>query len=574
MKRSLFLKIFSGFLLIIIVLSICFFLFSFNTIKSHSIDTLANDLENLGNPILLLILPFLESKQYEELNALVKKIGENTERRITVINADGRVLADSERDSESMDNHRNREEVIKALNGTMGRTIRYSTTVKEQMLYVALPIERNERIEGVLRLSIYLRDINELLNRLKLKIFLVSTLIIAFSLIGALLFSNRIFKPIKQLISGSKRVAEGNFDSKVFLKNRDELKELADNYNFMTDQLKKFMTELSFQKEELKCIISSMEPGLLVWDKEGRITLANESLRHIIGKEPFEAKLYWEVFEESKIFELIQRVIEKKSSASDELQIDGNYYQISASYLTAMEETVLIFHDITDIRNLERIKRDFIANVSHELRTPLTAIKGYAETIEGVDKENRQYLDIIKRHTDRLISIVKDLLTLSELEKKDFELQIDDVNLNALLVNIIRMFGNRIKQKGLKVELDVEDRFPLIKGDSVKLEQVFINLMDNAIKYTEEGSITITARKENHEIAIRIEDTGIGIPEPHVPRIFERFYTVDKSHSRRLGGTGLGLSIVKHIVLLHDGSIDVESTQGRGTTFTVHLPVH
>ena len=207
------------------------------------------------------------------------------------------------------------------------------------------------------------------------------------------------------------------------------------------------------------------------------------------------------------------------------------------------------------------------------MRTPLTAIKGYAETIEGIGKENKQYLDIIKRHTDRLINIVEDLLTLSELEKRDFRLEIEDVNLNTLLVHIIKMFENRISQKGLNVRLKIENGFPVIKGDSIKLEQVFINLMDNAIKYTEEGNIDITAKNKNHEITVEIKDTGIGIPESHLSRIFERFYTVDKSHSRRLGGTGLGLSIVKHIIFLHDGSIDVKSILRKGTAFTVYLQV-
>jgi two-component system phosphate regulon sensor histidine kinase PhoR len=256
-----------------------------------------------------------------------------------------------------------------------------------------------------------------------------------------------------------------------------------------------------------------------------------------------------------------------------EIELLGHHYHCNAAYLPTMDEIVIVMHDITGMKNLQRIKRDFVSNVSHEMRTPLTAIKGYAETIEGLSDDNEEYLNIIKRHTDRLINIVQDLMILSEMEEIGMKLDMDTIDINATLSNIMKIFKQRIGNKGLAFQFNLDNAIPPIRGDQLKLEQAFINLIDNAVKYTEEGGITISSRIIEGFVVIEIEDTGIGIPEKHMPRIFERFYTVDKSHSRKLGGTGLGLSIVKHIVLLHNGAIDVESQPERGTKFRIDLPL-
>jgi two-component system phosphate regulon sensor histidine kinase PhoR len=257
--------------------------------------------------------------------------------------------------------------------------------------------------------------------------------------------------------------------------------------------------------------------------------------------------------------------------------MNGSWFQVSAAFIASTEETVLILSDITELKNLERIKRDFVMNVSHELRTPLTVIKGYAETIEGIGEENERHLEVIKRHTDRLINIVQDLLTLSELEEREAPRTFERVRLDEIASQTLRLFEDAVRRKGLELSLRVEGEPPEVEGDPFRLEQLFINLIDNAVKYTEQGGITVTLRpgdtpSADGEAVLAVRDTGIGISEQHLPRIFERFYTVDRSHSRKLGGTGLGLAIVKHIVSLHRGSVEVKSTPGEGTTFTVRLP--
>jgi two-component system phosphate regulon sensor histidine kinase PhoR len=265
----------------------------------------------------------------------------------------------------------------------------------------------------------------------------------------------------------------------------------------------------------------------------------------------------------------------KQNSIVDELELNNRIFLYSATFCSNNKDIVVTLHDITKIKNLEKTKKDFATNVSHELRTPLTAIKGFVETLQEAnnDEENVHYLDIISRHTDRVIRIVNDLLLLSKLEGTPDNLELEKVNLNILMENILKIFEQSLEEKNLALKFNTDNNLPIIQADPFKLEQVFINLIDNAIKYTERGEIVITLSRNNETVIIEIQDTGICIPQEHLSRIFERFYVVDSSRSRKLGGTGLGLSIVKHIVNLHNGKIDVKNIPGSGTNFIVTLPV-
>ena len=255
--------------------------------------------------------------------------------------------------------------------------------------------------------------------------------------------------------------------------------------------------------------------------------------------------------------------------------MNNKTFLCSATFLQYKEEITIVFHDITEIKKLQKIKTDFVLNVSHELRTPLTSIKGFIETIETgtLDDENKHYMGIIKRNTDRLINIINDLLSLSEMEEKGTKLQLETVNLKDIIEHALVVFEQQIQSKGFFVHLSIDPDLPTVQGDPFKLEQVFINLIDNAMKYTEKGGITIEMKSQDKKIVITLQDTGAGISPEHLSRIFERFYVVDKSRSKKLGGTGLGLSIVKHIILLHNGTIKAESTLGHGTTFIITLPI-
>ena len=573
MKRSFFSKIFIGYLLIIFALSSFILVLSLNTVREFYRHMLAEGLKTLANTLNPEVAHFLDAGLTNELDGFIKDLGSKIHTRVTIITADGTVLADSDENTQSMENHSHRLEVVEALQGKTGKSVRFSSTANEDMLYVAVPIEKNGKITGVIRTSLYLKDIDKLLTKLNYHVAWVSLGTVLIALLGALLISNNIVQPIKNLTSAARKVASGDFSVRVFLKTKDELRELADNFNRMNEEMQRMFTELNQQKEELNSIIHSLQEGLLVVDKQGRIIRANESYWRIAGGQPVEGKLYWQTMRNPQLAELLKKAGTEKRNFVEELTLGDRIFMCSVTPLKGGEEIVSIFHDITEIKDIEKIKKDFVINVSHELRTPLTAIKGYAETLrKEVDTSpGKKYLEIVERNTNRLINIVNDLLLLSSLEEKAV-LELEDIDLRGFLENVIRIFDQRLKDKQLSLAIDVKENLPPIKADLFKLEQMLVNLLDNAVKYTDRGEITVSMDVHDKRVRIQVRDTGIGIPKDDIPRIFERFYVVDKSRSRKSGGTGLGLSIVKHIVLLHHGTIDIESALGKGTSVTVTLP--
>ena len=573
MKRSFFTKIFIGYLLIIFAPSSLILVLSLNTVQEFYRDMLAESLKTLANTLNPEVAHFLDTGLTTELDGFIKDLGGKIHTRVTIIAADGTALADSEENTQAMENHSHRLEVVEALQGKTGKSVRFSSTANEDMLYVAVPIKKNGRITGVVRTSLYLKDIDKLLTKLNYHVAWVSLGVVMMALLGALLISNSIVQPIKNLTSAARKVASGDFSVRVFLKTKDELRMLADNFNRMNEEMQRLFSELGQQKEELNSIIHSLQEGLLVLDKQGRIISANESFWRIAGTQPVEGKLYWQTMRNPQLAELLKKVGTERRNFMEELTLGDRIFMCSVTPLEGGEEIVSIFHDITEIKNIEKIKKDFVINVSHELRTPLTAIKGYAETLrKEVDTvPGKKYLEIIERNTNRLINIVNDLLLLSRLEEKP-TLELEDIDLRDFLENVIKIFDQRLKDKRLSLVVDVKENLPTIKADSFKLEQMMLNLLDNAIKYTDHGEIAISAGVRENRVRIQVRDTGIGIPKENIPRIFERFYVVDKSRSRKSGGTGLGLSIVKHIVLLHQGTIRIESIPGEGTTVTVTCP--
>jgi two-component system phosphate regulon sensor histidine kinase PhoR len=397
------------------------------------------------------------------------------------------------------------------------------------------------------------------------------------SLFVAIYFTRSLTNPINKLIAGSKKVAAGNFRTEVILQGEGEFKQLADNFNFMTDRIHTLFTQLARQKDELDTIISSIQEGLVVMHGDGRIIFSNKSFKELVNNEQTDNKYIWEIARNVKINELVEKVQAGKVNVAGELELNNRFLLASVTWLNKRDEMVMILHDITELKKLETIKKDFVVNVSHELRTPLTAIKGFAETLyDTVTGDNKHYIEIINKHTDRLINIVNDLLLLSDLEEKGLQqIHVENISLNVLITSVIKIFEKKVVEKKLYLKFVPTENLPVIKGEYFKLEQVFINLIDNAVKYTDEGGVEIffNLNKEKNMLKINVQDTGIGIPKQDLQRVFERFYVVDKSRSRTAGGTGLGLSIVKHIVMLHNGKIEVESQVGSGTKFSVLLPV-
>jgi two-component system phosphate regulon sensor histidine kinase PhoR len=451
-------------------------------------------LRNLAYTLNPEVTHILDTGRAEELDRFIKNLGGKIHTRITIITPDGTVLADSVENTKSMENHSHRPEVVEALQGKTGKAIRFSSTANRDMLYVAVPIERNEKITGVIRTSLFLKDIDKLFTKLNYHVIQISLGIVLIALLGAFLISNSVVRPIKDLTSAARKVASGDFSVRIFLKTKDELRELADTFNRMNEEMQRIFSHLGQQKEELNSIIHSLQEGLLVLDKQGRIIRANESLQRIAGSQPTEGKFYWEIMRNPQFAELLKKAAIEKRNFMEELTLGDRVFMCSITPLEGREGTVSIFHDITEIKNIEKIKKDFVVNVSHELRTPLTAIKGYAETLreEVGATAGKKYVEIIERNTDRLINIVNDLLLLSSLEEKPV-LELEDLDLKNFLENVIKIFDQRLKDKKLSLVMDVKESLPTIKADLFKLEQMLLNLLDNAVKYTDHGEINLSA---------------------------------------------------------------------------------
>jgi len=573
MKKTIFLRLFGGYALIILILGLLILVFSHAFEKKFHIETLSQELMDLGHTLQPEVMSLFEEKKFSQLDSYAKQLGEKINTRITVIDRQGKVVADSDSDPQIMENHRYRPEIIRAYTGEVGKSVRFSRTVKEKMLYIGLPLKIQGEISGVLRLSLYFERINRWFLNSRRNVIFIVLLLITLSLAASYILSLNITKPIKRIREAAQKTASGEMNVQVLIKKRGELKQLAESFNIMTERISQLFDDLNAQKEQLMCILQTMEEGLLTLDNKGKIIFCNENFKSMIQNSSPEGNFYWEFIRTPEFKEIISKLKKEHKTQIKEIIMDEKAYLCSANYLETRNEMVITFHEITKEKNLEKIKKDFVINVSHELRTPLTSIKGYLETIEGLDKTQQVFLDTAVRNTDRLINIVKDLLLISEVESDDFELSQENVNIKEMILRVVKIFNQKIEQKKLDVKIDIEKKLPSIKGDSFKLEQMIINLLDNAVKYTEEGNIDISAKRTDSQIDITLQDTGIGIPEKDLPRIFERFYVVDKSRSRRVGGTGLGLSIVKHIVQLHGGTVEVESKPGTGTTFHVSLPL-
>jgi len=569
-------KIFAGYLLVIVILTGLILLFSFHTIRNQYISSITENLQNINISLQSQVLYYLNNDLDSQLDAYVKEIGNGINKRITVVDSLGEVLADSRKDPKKMENHRNRPELIPVFKGkSRGQSMRFSTTVQDEMIYVALPIyDDNHSFRGAIRVSLFIREIDQLTNKLAFQIVRSALIVMLLSLVGVLIFSRTVTKPINQISQASSKVAFGNFDVKVDLTGRDEIKELGDNFNNMTARLKELFSEVKRQKDELNILIKTIQEGLIAVSTNGIVLLANKSFCDIIGRYNILGMNIYELFENTGIIPIFDKIVKEKLSFTYDLEFQGKFFLCSANFIETKKEVVLLFHDITEIKKLEKIKRDFVTNVSHELRTPLTAIKGFVETMEDeLEGEFAHYIDIIKRHTNRLISIVQDLMILSELEEPSARLMLISADIRMLIDGVAKMFEQKLKEKKLKLSIHSAEDFPNLRVDVFRIEQVFVNLIDNAIKYSDEGNIKINITKDDSKAYIEVRDSGKGISIEDQKRIFERFYIVDKSRSRKVGGTGLGLSIVKHIILLHKGDISVSSNPGEETAFLITLPL-
>jgi len=574
MKKTLFLRIFLGYAAVIVLLAAAVTLFAPPLMKTEYVADRAAGLEHMAFLLEGRVIPLITPSASADLERFVTDLGRRTATRITVIGADGSVLADSEKEPRDMENHLFRPEIQASLRGETQMSIRPSSTLKSDMMYMSIPLRSEGRVVGALRMSLFMKDIDALLGALRRDLLKVVGAVTLLALVLALFLTRSVTGPVREVIDASKRVAAGDFDVSVSTRWSGEFRDFTRGFNAMTGKLKGLFGEISVQNEEIRSILASIREGLCVLDGDARIILCNDSFRRLAGLEAPEGRHFWEVVRSSAAAEIVRKVRSGAADAAGEVAVGDRTYYAGVSRLAEADRLVVTLHDISEFRALEKTKRELVVNVTHELKTPLTAIKGFVETMEPrAEEENRPYLEIIRRNTDRLIAIVDDMLVLSQLEAPGSKPAKEPVDARAIAGCVLKLFETRASEKGIAVTLESPDGLPAVAADPVQIEGLLLNLVDNAVKYTDRGSVTVRLRAGEGRFFVEVSDTGTGIDPDHLPHVFERFYVADKSRSKKLGGTGLGLSIVKHIAQAHGGTVSVKSRLGEGTTVLVELPL-
>jgi two-component system phosphate regulon sensor histidine kinase PhoR len=552
------------------------------------LDQTRTELEARARLVATQVEPSLRPEASGVVDALCKKLGTLTLTRLTVILPDGRVLGDTSEDPRRMENHADRPEIATALGGAVGMSTRFSHTVQQKLMYVAVPVTENGRVIGCVRASLSMARIDRTRQAVLIQVAGIALTIALAAALVSLVTARRITKPLEEMRDGAQRFADGELNRRLPVYHSKELAGLARAMNLMAAQLDERIRAVVNQRNEQDAVLASMIEGVLAIDRDEKLLRINQAAANLLDLQSDAAvgRRIQEVLRKPDLQKFISEALRSKSPLEAEMRLvirgEERFLQAHGAPLrdAASQEigVLVVLNDITRLQRLENLRRDFVANVSHELKTPITAIKGSVETllggaIEEADSAPR-FLDIIARQADRLNAIIEDLLALSRIEQEEEKagIHLSPVVIGDVIQSALLSCQVKARDKQIHLEVDCAGNLQC-QANAPLLEQALVNLIDNAIKYSsEEGIVQIAARMAPAGLEITVRDFGCGIAREHLPRLFERFYRVDKARSRKQGGTGLGLAIVKHIIQAHGGQVRVDSTPGEGSTFTVLLP--
>lgn len=580
-KIRLFWKIGFVYLLMLLLVLIALDTYVVRTLRHEYLEAAFSQLESLSRVALSKPPQSLAKSELAKWSSWLARSGV----RVTLVANDGLVLADSDEDPAVMENHRERPEISKAFSIGSGNAVRYSPTLKHDLVYVAKRFSINSEPALIMRFSLPVLRLEQGVAEYRRRLWSVSFLILIVTGGASLFFFRRTSNRIVRLTAFSRRVAEGDFRPMAVEKTNDELADLSATLNQSALQLDQTIRTLTKERNQSAAILASMEEGVVVIGMDQRITFCNNAFCSAAGvtNTGWEGKPVMQLVRHSDLLSMIQQSLVGDEVIHGEVVVGSlrtRSFAVTATSIQSDESNagaVMVLHDITEIRRLERARRDFVANVSHEFRTPLTAIRGFAETLlEGAledEKNRRRFIEIIHDHALRLGRLTDDLLRLAQAEAGQLQLELQPITFSSIIDPCIETTRAKAAQKGLKLEVQFMADSPVLMGDNRSLQSVLQELLDNAIRYSSPGGeIRISTAVSKSEAIISVSDTGIGIPKMDQERIFERFYRTDPARSRESGGTGLGLSIAKHLIEAHGGHIQVASEVGKGSTFSIHLP--
>lgn len=582
LPNKIFSRIFTTNLFIISVVVILFlWLFNFYFTSFYYLEK-ESDLESRAILFSELLGTYTDFRDVD-LSLICKELKQDTKTRYTIINKNGSVLGDSDENPKSMDNHLSRPEVLDANNGKIGTSIRYSNTVKEKMLYLAI----SQNINGeqiIIRTSVPLNSLKSNISLLTSEIIKSSIYILIATLGISLFISRKIANPLEKMVVNAMAFSKGEFQSRIKPSNTIEINSLAKSLNIMANQLDERIKLITLQKNENDAILASMAEGLVAVDYSNKIIKTNDFFRDLFELKGRAVGLDINtVIKDKKFLKFYKDLTDHKNIDNKEVTIDNiknKTILCSATMLKDQEDNfmghVIVVNDITKLRNLEKVRQEFVANVSHELKTPITALKGYVETLKDVDndEDKNYFLNILDKQTSRMNSIINDLLELSRLEESadKGDIEIFENNILDLINDAINECEYAANKKQIKLHINCSSSI-IFNLNKRLIQESVVNLIYNAIRYSDnEKIVKVDVKIISNNLHISVKDKGIGIPKNELDHIFKRFYCVDKSHSKATGGTGLGLSIVKHIMNLHSGKVVVESNVGKGSNFTLIIP--
>jgi len=588
-KKTLHHQIYLSYLLITFIALGAIGWYSLSSLRDFLYDRTEDGLASRAALVRVQTRDHFQSGRWEKLRETAKELGRAGAMRVTLMRPSGKVAGDSHEDPAVMDNHATRPEMEQALKGETGASRRYSHTVKTELMYVAVPVMQGDNVIGVVRTAVPLTLIHETLEEITFQIVLAGLVIALIATPISLFMSRRLSRPLLAMKEHAQRFAAGDLRSRIHVSGPRDIEDLAQVLNAMAAQLHERIRTITAQRNEQEAILASMVEGVIAVDGDEHIISLNQAAARFLGVRPQDAqgRSVQEVFRHSQIQEFVQRALKSVETVESDIVLDRpedeRYLQAVGTVLRDPHDAtigaVIVLNDVTRLRRLETMRRDFVANVSHELRTPITSIKGFVETLlNGAMKEpedTERFLGIIAKQADRLNAIIEDLLSLSRIEQDSEQhgIVLKETGLRPLLEAAIQNCNTQAAKKNIRIELDCDASLNVPLNPPL-IEQAVVNLVDNAIKYSDADTvIRVAADCTRHQVVVSVADQGRGIDEEHLPRLFERFYRVDKARSRQMGGTGLGLAIVKHIAQAHGGKVGVKSVVGQGSTFRIHLPI-